>query len=855
MYEGLKEFKIISDFREEDESSRASTPSSSSLAIAPHPLGGSSREISPTKECPPKLGKRSSSVDCVGSSSSVGTSSTNISDTWNIFHELRGKIAKRVEETLSKSDKPCRKQSAKLASGRGSLESSSISDSEDGCIAVVAEEEAVHNESIAGASEDKDDTPIATFYIPEGETDVKGGQGEHFPRRMLELRRRMKSKEKGTALLSVVSSSSLFSRQEQKIQAEEEDDEDEEFEVLGADCPEEAEEVKEETPLVADFESRAQLSTPTWTLHGSPCNDYPPNNPNVSPLFLLFGWSKKNVFVLFSLFIICPFILPSFLSGILVGFSISVAVSLFVHWWYYGSWLPSPTQPLTNISEAFIVPDYGRLPILEVPAAKEYQPVPRYEGWMNQYLHEYDPDTYHVGATASVLVRLEGHILRLSYTRSRVPRRAMWNETPSFRPPICHWRDYNIQGCTIILCPEGLARKRLWSKKYPICIALKKDSNISLNYGTEEEDLTDKNEDIGGDETEMYMKDSDEATDGETSIGSGGNFQTLASEQNDGEEDQWSFSEEETFCPIGGEVIKNPKKCLYLFARTDREKDDWDSKDHFGCSFARVTTITFVSKGTVEHVFFFGVAIYSEELEDSTGLIRSSTSSLATLGGSFKSSVMLQLFSSIRSFDYNIVTKLPSRFRRFVAAARYVQTPVDDASIPDDLDIEGENKFTIQPSPDDSCADFSSFSSWTDANQPVDAEFQKFIGRFLTKVSKFRHHISTSIGPARGLNPAAYSAETASGTSSPTHSVHGGSKKIPTNDSLDKEDKDLDKESVDGVAEDDKDLMSASSVGISPETLWANAMLARVLFDVLRDRFWVDKIQERIQRKLSAIKV
>ena len=42
---------------------------------------------------------------------------------------------------------------------------------------------------------------------------------------------------------------------------------------------------------------------------------------------------------------------------------------------------------------------------------------------------------------------------------------------------------------------------------------------------------------------------------------------------------------------------------------------------------------------------------------------------------------------------------------------------------------------------------------------------------------------------------------------------------------------------------------------VSADVMWINAMIGRVLFDILRNSFLVEKIQERLQKKLSTIKV
>lgn len=82
---------------------------------------------------------------------------------------------------------------------------------------------------------------------------------------------------------------------------------------------------------------------------------------------------------------------------------------------------------------------------------------------------DYDPENYHMNYTQSVYVRLEGIQLRLSRPKVNIPKRAMWNE-PKINAVFVRQRHFNIKGAKVSLPPEGLVRKRLWSKKYPICI-------------------------------------------------------------------------------------------------------------------------------------------------------------------------------------------------------------------------------------------------------------------------------------------------------------------------------------------------------------------------------------------------
>lgn len=57
----------------------------------------------------------------------------------------------------------------------------------------------------------------------------------------------------------------------------------------------------------------------------------------------------------------------------------------------------------------------------------------------------------------------------------------MWNEG-EIKPNFTHHRIYNLLNAKISLLPDGLAKKRHWSKKYPICIILHKDQ---MNFDPE----------------------------------------------------------------------------------------------------------------------------------------------------------------------------------------------------------------------------------------------------------------------------------------------------------------------------------------------------------------------------------
>ncbi|NXU14422.1 TEX2 protein, partial [Pardalotus punctatus] len=174
------------------------------------------------------------------------------------------------------------------------------------------------------------------------------------------------------------------------------------------------------------------------------------------------------------------------------------------------------------------------------------------QGWMNQ-LHTYDPELFHPSLTHSVLAVLDGATLKLSYPKSNIPRRATFEEEILDTVFVSH-RCYDLTdakvspavprslprdphfwpGLTplsvlqVFLCPPSLARKRTWNKKYPICVLLPEPAE-GEGRSSEEHDT-----ELQGDEGMRKV-------------------------------------------PVSGQDIPGDcrERCLYLFGRTGREKEEW----------------------------------------------------------------------------------------------------------------------------------------------------------------------------------------------------------------------------------------------------------------------------------------
>ncbi|XP_069511100.1 testis-expressed protein 2 [Ambystoma mexicanum] len=219
-------------------------------------------------------------------------------------------------------------------------------------------------------------------------------------------------------------------------------------------------------------------------------------------------------------YIILP--LPSYISGLLLGAAIGFMIAVCVIWLF--------TPPLRDHRNQKLHKTHWNLESLEI---KEPEIL---KGWMNE-IHNYDPETYHATLTHSVFVRLEGDTLRLSKPNKNVSRRAIYNEV---KPEVTYisQKIYDLTDSKVYLVPRSLARKRVWNKKYPICIELGRQDDFMSKAQTDKESLEEKPPAERGD---------------------------LAVEE----------CKKSAPLPEGGKPGGQKEQVLYLFGRTGREKEDW----------------------------------------------------------------------------------------------------------------------------------------------------------------------------------------------------------------------------------------------------------------------------------------
>ncbi|MBN3303972.1 TEX2 protein, partial [Amia calva] len=153
--------------------------------------------------------------------------------------------------------------------------------------------------------------------------------------------------------------------------------------------------------------------------------------------------------------------LPSYLSGLSLGLACGFMLGLLL------ILLLAPRAPPNSSSNAQSAGDSLQTEIL----AGECRNPEVLKGWMNE-MHLYDPETYHPSLTHSVFVSLEGSSLRLAYPRTNIPRRATFHEPPHDAVFVSS-SSFQLAHSKVFLMPPALARKRVWNKKYPICIVLR----------------------------------------------------------------------------------------------------------------------------------------------------------------------------------------------------------------------------------------------------------------------------------------------------------------------------------------------------------------------------------------------
>ncbi|PAV78172.1 hypothetical protein WR25_26185 [Diploscapter pachys] len=176
--------------------------------------------------------------------------------------------------------------------------------------------------------------------------------------------------------------------------------------------------------------------------------------------------------ILMGILIAVTLVHRGFITGILWGLYISLIGFLYL-------FVSDPKPPKTTRKLSFSISDLGD----GVEEGKEVfdgddggslgvSDGVVYKGWMNELRARYSPANYHVNYSQSVLVRLEGSTLRVCRPAKTVMKHA-FHADPTLQqaqPTMQSQTIYDLTDAQVLLRPRRLARRRWWSRKYPIYI-------------------------------------------------------------------------------------------------------------------------------------------------------------------------------------------------------------------------------------------------------------------------------------------------------------------------------------------------------------------------------------------------
>ncbi|EFO23264.2 hypothetical protein LOAG_05221 [Loa loa] len=281
---------------------------------------------------------------------------------------------------------------------------------------------------------------------------------------------------------------------------------------------------------------------------------------------------------------------PGFISGFLWGLYIS-----FVYFLYFfvsepvNTNLPVHSDVVLNLSEEFKEQETSRNKV--------------YKGWMNELRGKYHSSTYHVNNAKTVLVCLDGNLLRISRPERAVLKHAFHTDPTltEAEPKILSQSIYNLTGATVTLRPKRLARRRWWSRKYPIHIRLSsRNSEISTfpllgrslsineeielaksSSSSDEECNTNGCKIVGGKKSKIRSPELVEAIH-ENDMKRPSQENLNGDSQTDKENSDATSCSDESGNNRSKDVAEN--RSLYFFVRSAREKERWFHRLREACS-------------------------------------------------------------------------------------------------------------------------------------------------------------------------------------------------------------------------------------------------------------------------------
>lgn len=343
------------------------------------------------KEYLQKFGKRSSSLD--GGNASLD----NSIDAWSLINEIKGKITKTVEEKFGDIKSEKKPSGSGRLSVSASKDSLNVSESED-CVQSLnlVNEMGELPEGDQEGKTGEPDSPVVGVLLPLGEgdsvtetkTECSNPNSKEKPKedsdnvvqeetkrkfgniRDISLRNKIRPKFAELRQRHIRSSVGKSPAVAMSTLCAYKDGSLEEFAAIDEEV-ESGVEAKEETKFSSEPPTPVNVPELSLELDGK----RPEANPSPGFLSAVFGVLTSifvNIYVIyFSLIVLSYYVIPmpAFLSGFLVGVLLTALAFSFLQW------LWAPPEP----KEPFRIPDYSQLPILSVPAPKEYRVMNRYQ--------------------------------------------------------------------------------------------------------------------------------------------------------------------------------------------------------------------------------------------------------------------------------------------------------------------------------------------------------------------------------------------------------------------------------------------------------------------------------------------
>ena len=324
----------------------------------------------------------------------------------------------------------------------------------------------------------------------------------------------------------------------------------------------------------------------------------------------------------------------------------------------------------------------------------------------------------------------------------------MWDERFSVASFV-HQRYFDLEGCKIFLLPQGLVKKRLWSKKYPICLVIARgrvteDRRQSLSVAGDEEGGRVSNSGSRRASVESIPRDDSL----EDPLGAMAREEPVPPEPPSPDMVDMGYE-------AVGDTPNTDEVRLYLFGRTGREKEEW---------YRRILA---ASKGSP---FPTRTSDLLRDLSRDTDGARSRLASLTSAVEGHKGRAVVEK-----------------------GAEHWRQSSTDS-----DHSDSGKTETSIHKQ-----------------------SAEQIITSYLQYMAK--------------IMPAQPKAPPKSKSPSPS-----GSKDF-TPVTTRKEPKSVFEKPIPVICE--------------PQALWTNALIGRLFWDMLREKYWNDKIREKIQKKLSKIHV